>query len=217
MIVESVRAAAAIDPAALGRALALRGIDFVSCATGAEAREWVLARIPPGATVMNGSSLTVERLGLLDALASGPYEFLRPRITALGRTEERVRLRRHATTADYFVGGINAITASGEIVNVDGSGNRIAAYAYGAGKVFLVCGPDKIVPDLAAAIRRIREVAAPMECRVLGKATPCVVQGACDNDACRGPERQCGKMLIIENEKIPGRMTVIMAGDVTGH
>jgi len=201
----------------LERALASRGIAFAYCSSAGAARAFVLSRIPPGATVMNGGSATLEHIGLLDALASGDYDFLRPGITAMARGEDRVRARRKAATADYFVGGINAITADGEIVNVDGSGNRLAAYAYGAGRIFMVAGTNKIVPDLSAAIARIRGIAAPAECRKLGKGTPCASTGVCDNAACRGEDRQCGKILIIENEKLPGRITVVMVGEMLGY
>lgn len=201
----------------LADALESRGVGFAFAASGERARDWVLARIPAGATVMNGGSATLERIGMLDALATGPYEFLRPGITAMARGEDRVRARRRAATAEYFVGGINAITRTGEIVNVDGSGNRLAAYAYGAGRVFMIAGTNKIVPDLAAAIARIRATAAPEECRKLGKTTPCATTGVCDNDACRGEARQCGKILIIENEKLTGRITVVMVAETLGY
>src|SRR6185295_4312365 len=130
---------------------------------------------------------------------------------------ERTRARRQAGTADYFLGGINAITESGEILNADGSGTRVAAYAYGAGKLFLVCGINKIVPDLAGAFERLRNEAAVQECRRLGANTPCAATGRCDNEACRGPGRQCGKVLIIENEKISGRICVVMIGASLGY
>jgi hypothetical protein len=141
---------------------------------------------------------------------------LRPAIAATLEREERTRRRRQATTADWLVGGVNAITMAGEIVNVDGSGNRLAGYAFGAGKVILVAGVNKVVPDLAAALDRIRNTAAVQECRKLEKNTPCAVTGRCDNDACRGPDRQCGKILIIENEKIAGRITLVLIGEALG-
>jgi len=193
----------------LKRALASRGIDFAYAADKAEALRLVLERIPKGAHVMNGGSHTLEAIGLLEALREG-YQWLRPAIAATNDRAERNRKRRDAVTADCLVGGVNAITLSGEIVNVDGSGNRLAGYAFGAGKLILVAGVNKVVPDLAAAFDRIRNTAAVAECRKLGKSTPCAVTGRCDNDACRGPERQCGKILIIENEKIAGRITVMM-------
>src|SRR5258706_4414404 len=194
----------------LAAALAGRGISLVRARDGRDALAQLLQRIPPGARVMNGGSATLEQIGFVEALRGGRYEWLRPGIAAIEDREERIRVRRQATTADWLVGGVNAITLGGEIVNVDGSGNRLAGYAFGARRVILVAGVNKIVPDLAAAIERIRNTAALEECRKLGKSTPCAVTGRCDNEACRGPERQCGKILIIENEKIAGRITVMM-------
>ena len=165
---------------------------------------------------MNGGSDTLERIGFLEALRSGFYDWLRPHVASIQDREERIRARRQATIADWLVGGVNAITMAGEIVNVDGSGNRLAGYAFGAGKVILVAGVNKIVPDLAAAFERMRNTAAVRECRKLELGTPCALTGRCDNDACRGPERQCGKILIIENEKIADRLTVLMIGETLG-
>ena len=203
--------------AGLKHELERRGIALAYCADGASAVAYLLSRIPAGATVMNGGSTTLEQIGFLAALENGPYEWLRPRIKAVNDHDERIRMRRRAATADYFVGGVNAITASGEILNADGSGNRVAAYAFGAGKLFLVTGINKIVPDLAAAFDRLRNQAAMQECRHLAKSTPCALTGRCDNEACRGPDRQCGKVLIIENERIPGRICVVMIGAALGY
>jgi YkgG family uncharacterized protein len=203
--------------AGLKRELARRGVDLAYCADGASAVAYLLSRIPAGATVMNGGSTTLEQIGFLEALANGPYDWLRPRIAAVVDPDERIRARRRAGTADYFVGGINAVTASGEILNADGGGNRVAAYAYGAGKLFLVAGVNKIVPDIAAAFERLRNHAAVEECRHLGANTPCALTGRCDNAACRGSDRQCGKVLIIENERIAGRICVVMIGAALGY
>lgn len=205
------------DIAALRAALERRGMRCEYFAEAGAARAFVLSQLPEGATVMNGGSATLERIGLLRALSEGRYDYLRPGISATHDREARTRLRRRASGADYFVGGVNAITMQGEILNADGSGNRVAAYAFAAGKVFLVAGVNKIVPDIAAAFQRLRNEAAPGECRALGKRTPCAVTGQCDNYACSGPDRQCGKVLIIEQEKIPGRITVVLIGERLGY
>ena len=199
----------------LRAALAGRGIELLHARDRHEALRLVLERIPKGASVMNSGSHTLEEIGLLDELREG-YQWLRPAIAATNDREERTRKRRQAVTADWLVGGVNAITLAGEIVNVDGSGNRLAGYAFGAGKLILVAGVNKVVPDLAAALDRIRNTAAVAECRKLGKSTPCAVTGRCDNDACRGPERQCGKILIIESEKIAGRITLVLIDEALG-
>ena len=200
----------------LAAALGARGIGFAYAPDRRAALDYLCSRIPPGACVMNGGSATLEEIGFLDMLASGRYQWLRPAIAATHEREERTRRRRQATIADWLVGGANAVTVSGEIVNVDGSGNRLAGYAFGAGNVILVAGTNKLVPDLAAAFERIRNTAAVQECRKLEKHTPCAVTGRCDNDACRGPDRQCGKILIIENEKIAGRITLVLLAEPLG-
>jgi hypothetical protein len=181
----------------LAAALAGRGIGFGHARNRREALVYLLERIPPGARVMNGGSATLEEIGFLETLRGGRYDWLRPAIAAAADHEQRIQARRQATTAD-------------------GSGNRLAGYAFGAGKVILVAGTNKIVPDLASAMERIRNTAAVQECRKLALGTPCAATGRCDNDACRGPERQCGKILIIENEKIAGRMTLLMIGEALG-
>ena len=203
--------------AELAAALAARGIGFHYAVDRAAALAYLEARIPAGARVMNGGSATLEAIGFVEALATGRYQWLRPAIGATEEREARIRRRREATTADWLVGSANAVTQAGEIVAVDGSGNRIAGYAFGAGKVILVAGTNKLVPDLAAAFERIRNTAAVQECRKLEKRTPCAVTGRCDNDACRGPERQCGKILIIENEKIAGRLALVLVGEPLGY
>jgi len=203
--------------AQLKHELGRRGIDLAYCADGGSAVAFLLSSIPAGATVMNGGSTTLEQIGFLEALKNGPYDWLRPGIAAIADPDERIRVRRRAGTADYFVGGINAVTASGEILNADGGGNRVAAYAYGAGKLFLVAGVNKIVPDIASAFERLRNHAAVEECRHLGASTPCALTGRCDNAACRGVDRQCGKVLIIENERIAGRICVVMVGAALGY
>ena len=203
--------------AALASALERRGMRLEYFDDPEGARRFVVDRIPAGATVMNGGSETLERIGLIRSLQEGPYQYLRPEIAATAQREARTRLRRRASGADYFVGGVNAITERGEILNADGSGNRVAAYAYAAGKVFLVAGINKVVPDIAAAFERLRNQAAVGECRALGKRTPCALTGRCDNYACEAPERQCGKVLIIENEKIPDRITVVLIGQALGY
>lgn len=196
--------------------LARRGIALVFFPDGPGALRYVLAQLPRGASVMNGGSHTLESIGLAAALASGDFDYRRPQVNAITNPAARVRERRRASAADYFIGGINAVSLTGEIVNADGSGSRVSAYAYAAGKVFLVAGVNKIEPDLASALHRLRNRAAVEECRSLGKNTPCALTGKCDNYNCFAPERQCGKVLIIENEKIPGRITVVMIGESLG-
>jgi L-lactate utilization protein LutB len=204
------------DVASLQALLSRRGIEVVYFATGAEATQYLVEQIPVGAQIMNGSSETLKSIGFDAILHSGRYDFFRPKILAMNDTAARTKLRQLATTADYVVGGVNAISLTGEILNVDGGGNRVASYAYGAGKVYLVAGVNKIAPNLIAAMDRLRNRAAVDECRHLGRKTPCAETGVCQTYECHAPERQCGKLLIIENEKIPGRMTLVLIGETLG-
>lgn len=201
----------------LKEVLERRGIGLVYVPEGKAALRYLLDQIPGGASVMNGGSATLEAIGFEQALHTGNYDYFRPKIRAIADTEPRIRLRRRASGADYFIGGINAVSLTGEIVNADGSGNRVSAYAYAAGKVYLVAGVNKIEPDLPAAMNRLRNKAALEECRALGKKTPCAITGVCDNYNCYLPDRHCGKVLIIESEKIPGRITVVMIGETLGY
>jgi hypothetical protein len=201
----------------LKQVFARRNIRVVYRADRASALAFVLGEIPRGAQVMNGGSDTLRSMGIDAALATGGFDWLRPKVKAIADREARVRERRRASGADYFIGGINAIALTGEIVNADGGGNRVSAYAYAAGKVYLVAGVNKIVPDLAAALGRLRNRAAVEECRKLEKNTPCARTGVCDTINCHAPDRQCGKVLIIESEKIPGRITVVMVGESLGY
>lgn len=205
-----------VNVAQLKALLSRRGIEVVYFASGAEATQYLVEQIPPGAQIMNGSSETIKSIGFDEILHSGRYDFFRPKIVAMNDGAARTKLRQQATTADYIVGGVNAISMTGEILNVDGGGNRVASYAYGGGKVFLVAGVNKIEPNFAAAFDRLRNKAAVDECRHLGRKTPCAETGVCQTYECHAPERQCGKMLIIENEKIPGRMTLVLIGETLG-
>lgn len=194
-----------------------RGIATVYCPAGADALAYLVEVIPPSAEVMTGGSTTLAAIGFEDVLRSGAYDYHRMRIAGTDDDAERLRLRRQATTAEYFVGGVNAISLTGEIVNVDGSGSRVAGYAYGAGKVYLVAGVNKIEPTLDAAMKRLRNQAAVWECRALGRQTPCARDGVCRNYECYPPHRQCGKVLIIEKEGVRGRMTLVLIGQSLGY
>lgn len=196
--------------------LGRRGIHVEYVHDGKSALTYLIEQIPPGSQVMKAGSDTLRSIGFEAEIQSGEYDYYRPKIMAMNDSEERIKMRRQATTAQYFVGGVNAISLTGEILNVDGSGNRIAGYAYGGGKVFLVAGVNKIEPNLEAAMSRLRHQAAAKECRHLGKDTPCAKNNVCRNYECYPPDRQCGKILIIEKESIPGRMTLVLIGERLG-
>jgi hypothetical protein len=180
----------------------------------------VLSLIPEGAVVGYGDSLTLRQIGVVDALEKGPYVFLNawePGITV----EQNLERKRRSLTSDVFVTGTNALTMDGQLVNVDGHGNRVAAMLFGPKKVIVVVGVNKIVPDLDAAFARIREIAAPANVRRhtnFDPMPPCAVTGECSD--CNAPWRICNKTVVIQrqysNDKYDPVMTVIVVGEELG-
>jgi L-lactate utilization protein LutB len=180
-----------------------------------DALEILLSLVPPKATIGLGGSLTVREIGGLDALRSGDYDLVDQYKKGLS-PEEAGELRRRALLCDCLVTGTNAITHSGILVNIDGSGNRVAGLAYGPKKVVVVAGFNKIVPTVDEAISRVRNWAAPMNCLRLESKTPCYETGLCDIEACTEPERQCNKILLLEGDRDPDRISLVLVGEKLG-
>ena len=195
------------------KALESNGMEAFVVGAGEEARRKALAMIQKGASVGLGGSRTVEEIGLLEALRKGDYALLDQYQEGLS-LEASMGIRKKGTQADYFVSGSNAITDDGKIVNTDGLGNRLAGFCFGPGTVIIIAGRNKIVPDLDAAFDRIRNVAAPMNARRFGTKTPCVEAGKCTD--CSSPERICNLTLIIEKQRMKGRMMVILVNQDLG-
>lgn len=170
--------------------------------------------VAEGSTVASGGSVTLDEIGIIDHLRSGRYVFLDR--YADGLTEAEVKsIYRGAFSADAYLTGLNAITESGEIYNVDGNGNRVAAIIYGPDKVIFVAGVNKIVKDLDEAIERNKRTAAPPNTIRLNKKTPCVKLGYCVD--CRSEDRICNKYSLIKREREQGRMHVILIDEQLGY
>lgn len=180
-------------------ALQANGFDAVSVDTAEQAREAVLARIPAGATIGFGASMTLAEIGLVPALESGGFELINPPNRKLPDDKDaRDALRRRATQADVCIASANAVTLDGEIASTDGTGNRVVAYIYGPRQTILVVGVNKIVPDIYEAQQRIRLVAAPANAKRLEKkTTPCYSTGVCDDAACVTADRICNATVIL--------------------
>ncbi len=197
----------------VSRALSGNGIKVIIAETAEEARQKALTLIRKRASVGLGGSRTMVEIGLLEALRSGAYRLIDQYDAGLSK-EAALKARRGGTQAEYFIAGSNAITEDGKIVNIDGLGNRLAGFSFGPGKVIIVAGRNKIVRDVAAAVERIKNVAAPMNARRFGAATPCAKTGECSD--CASPDRICNLTLIIEKQRTPGRMTVILVNQELG-
>ena len=167
----------------------LEGRGFkVSCfASGAEAADYIASGIH-GCTVGFGDSKTLETLGLYETLAEDNTVFWH------WKTEPNAA-RLAAMTADVYLSSANAISEDGEILNIDGTGNRLAGTLFGHKKLFIVAGGNKICPDFDSALYRARNVAAVKNCARFGKKTPCQTDGKCHD--CRSPERICRALTVL--------------------
>ena len=165
-------------------ALKKHGFDAFWCATKEDARKKALELIREGSSVSWGGCASVEECGILDSLRQGSYTLI-DRDTAKN-PEERADLMRRAFFADWYLAGTNALSEDGQLVNVDGNGNRVAAMAYGPKNVLVVAGVNKIVKTAEDALVRARTVASPINAQRFGLKTPCSVTGACSN--CDSPD-----------------------------
>jgi hypothetical protein len=155
-----------------------------------------------------GGSLSVIQCGLYQALKEFPgLELLDTYDKALPESE-KLEMRRQALLSDLFVCGVNALTEAGQLVNLDMIGNRVGALAFGPKNVLVLAGRNKIVPDLAAAMRRVKDLAAPLNTMRLNKKTPCVKAARCLD--CKSPDRICNVWTITEKSFPKGRIKVIL-------
>jgi len=191
-----------------------RNITGYYCETKEEAAELVLSMIPEGAEVSWGGSYTLDQLDIKDTLKSGPYEVNDPMEIREDRAAT-MEMRRKAMNCDVYLSSLNAITMDGEIVNIDGTGNRVAAIVFGPEKVILVAGVNKIVLREADAVDRIRSEACPPNCIRLGKKTPCAVSGKCTECLIKG-NTICSHTVTTRFSAIDDRMHVILVNDILG-
>ena len=191
-----------------------RNMDGFYCATAEEAKEKALSLIEPGETVSFGGSVTIEECGILDALRERDDIALYDRATAKN-AEEMGDIFRRAFYADSYLMSANAITLDGELVNIDGNGNRVAALIFGPKQVIVVAGMNKIVSNEEEAIRRARNMAAPPNCIRLNKNTPCAATGKCAD--CMGSDTICCQTVVTRRSRDAGRIKVILVGEELGY
>ncbi|WP_071434417.1 lactate utilization protein [Angelakisella massiliensis] len=169
--------------------------------------------LPPKAIICSGGSMTLKETGVNDLLASGEYDFY-----YRGRTDENgepIDVFRKAFSADWYFSSSNAITLNGELYNVDGNANRVAALTFGPEHVVIIAGANKIVPDLEAARQRVRTIAAPANCLRLGIQNGCHQTGHCID--CKAPGHICCTTVIHSFQRIPGRIKVFLLPQEFGY
>jgi hypothetical protein len=180
-----------------------------------QAKEEVLRMIPEGVTVFRCGSTTLVEMGLWDAVKALPGVTVIDPYKPEFSPEEGLEQRRLGLTADIMMASTNALTLNGTLVNLDGMGNRIAAMTFGPKKVILVVGMNKIVPDLDSALKRVKHIAAPLNCIRLNMPTPCCQTGLCID--CRTPSRICNMWSVIEGQAVKNRIHVQLVGEKLGY
>ena len=174
-----------------------------------EALRLALSLIPEGSTVTMGGGVSVQEIGLVDALKQGNYKFI-----DRDAYEDKRAAMLLAYDADVFLASANAITEDGVLVNIDGNANRVSAIAHGPKKVILIVGMNKVCDDVDGAMKRARNVAAPTNAQRFGLSTPCAKTGSCMN--CKSPDTICCQFLITRFSRHTGRIHVILVNDSLG-
>ena len=191
------------------KGLKSRNMNGYYAASKADALMLALELIPEGSSVGKGGTMTVEEIGLLDEMRSGKYKFI-----------DREAMDRNVASrmnydADFFIGSVNAMTDDGVLINIDGSSDRVSAYAYGPKKLVLIVGMNKVCSDFDSALKRARNVAAVANAQRFNIDTPCKKLGKCMD--CKNPDTICCQFLITRYSRDGERIHVILVNDELGY
>ena len=195
------------------KALKKNGFDAELLSERSEILPRLRKLVSSNSTVGFGGSRTLEETGVFEWLRGGDFKLLDRSKPGISK-EEKERLQKQALTADLFFAGVNAVGLDGVLVFIDGYGNRVAPILYGPDRVILICGANKIASDRDAALRRAKEIAAPLNAYRLNRATPCVQTGHCAN--CQSAERICNYTVILDKSPHPGRIKVFIVCEELG-
>ncbi|KGM95595.1 lactate utilization protein C [Clostridium novyi A str. 4552] len=179
-----------------------------------DAAKYILDNIKTGDSVGFGGSVTVQELDIKNKIKKMDTKILDHGDSSL-TPEEKLNVKRAQLTSDLFLCSSNAITMNGELVNIDGAGNRVAAMTFGPKKVIVVAGINKIVTDEKSAFERIEVLAAPKNTKRLSKSTPCTKTGVCMN--CKNEDRICRIYSVIKRKPMGANMTVVIIGEEMGY
>jgi hypothetical protein len=180
--------------------------------TADEARSYLSESIQ-SVTVGIGGSVTVDQLGLYDLLKENNEVFWHWRVPE-GKNANDVRLS--ALNTDVYISSVNAIAATGEVINIDGAGNRIASMLYGHKKVYLIVGKNKLAPNFFSALYRARNIAAPLNAKRLGAKTPCAVNGDRCFD-CQSPGRICRGVSVLWRAPTGSKYEIVFINQDLGY
>ena len=184
------------------KGLEKRNMHGVFCATKEDALKQALSYIKEGSSVSWGGSMSVSEIGLMDALKEGNYHLIDRSVAVL---------------SDYFLMSSNAITLDGELINIDGTGNRVACLSYGPKHVIMIVGMNKVVNDVEDGIKRVRNFASPPNTLRLGLKTPCSMTGRCGD--CYGDTCICSQIVVTRRQSamMKDRVKVILVGESLGY
>ncbi len=190
-----------------------RQIEAYYAADRDEALERACRFLTPGCTIAWGGSVTLEEIGLIDTVKASDY-IVYDRSTAK-TPEERKEIYRKAAACDFYFMSSNAITLDGQLVNIDGNGNRVSSLIHGPENVIIIAGMNKVVANVEAGIDRARNIAAPPNTVRLGLSTPCSELGRCAD--CLSKQCICDNIVITRRSFIPNRIKVILVGEELGY
>ena len=206
---EMIKKRNALLSAKVIKGLESRNMTGYYAETKEEALKIALSLIPEGCSVTMGGAMSAHEIGLPQALAAGNYNFI-----DRDKIEDKRAAMLAAYDADVFLASPNAMTNDGELVFIDGNANRVSAIAQGPKNVLFIIGMNKICIDVDSALKRARNVAAPINAQRFGLDTPCTKTGSCMN--CKSPDTICCQFLITRYSKHPGRIKVILVNDFLG-
>lgn len=192
---------------------ARRNMEAFYCEDSASAVELAMHLMKDGNTVGFGGSETLKETGLLDAIRNSSLTLI-DRDLAKTPEEKKAFYFKNAMS-DYFLMSSNAVTIDGELINIDGNGNRVACLIHGPEHVILMVGMNKVVTDVEAGVARVRNMASPANAARLGTRTPCGSTGHCGD--CNSPDCMCCQIVVTRHSRHTGRIKVILIGEELGY
>lgn len=192
---------------------AKRNMEAFYCESSEDAVKLAMELMKDGDTVSFGGSETLKETGLLDAVRASSHTLI-DRDTAK-TPEERKAIFLQSMASDYFLMSSNAVTIDGELINIDGNGNRVACLIHGPEHVVLMVGMNKIVPDVESGVARVRNMASPANAARLHPNTPCEMTGHCGD--CHSPGCMCCQVVVTRHSRHTGRIKVILVGEELGY